>query len=145
MEARAVDAVFHLAFPVDDLAAARAFYGGLLACPEGRASATWVDFDFFGHQLSLHLLDEQTEVAPTNPVDGDAVPSRHFGVVLSWEDWEELADHLVVAGIPFLIEPRVRFEGEPGEQGTFFLNDPSGNALEFKSFQDPARLFAREA
>ena len=133
---------FHLAFPVRDLAATRSFYGELLGCPEGRASDAWVDFDFFGHQISAHLRPEACASAATNPVDGDDVPVRHFGAVLAWGAWERLADRLRSAGHPFLIEPRVRFRGEAGEQGTFFVLDPSGNALEFKSFRDPARLFA---
>ena len=130
---------FHLALSVLDLADARAFYGGLLGCPEGRAAERWVDFDFFGHQLSVHLVD-QTEAVGCNAVDGDQVPVRHFGVVLTWEQWEELGGRLR----DFLIPPHVRFAGEVGEQGTFFVQDPSGNALEFKSFKDPSRLFQRE-
>lgn len=129
---------FHLALPVHDLDAARAFYGARLGCPEGRSAVRWVDFDFFGHQLSVHLVDAMDTTA-TNEVDGDEVPVRHFGVVLSWKDWEAL--HARLDG--FLIAPRVRFQGQVGEQGTFFLRDPSGNALEFKSFKDPTRLFAR--
>lgn len=133
---------FHLAFPVRDLEAARRFYGGLLGLPEGRSAERWVDFDLFGHQLSAHLVDAD-EPPATNPVDGDDVPVRHFGAVLAWDDWQALAARLRAAGASFLIEPRVRFRGEVGEQGTFFLRDPSGNALEFKSFRDPGRLFAR--
>ena len=134
---------FHLAFPVHDIAAARAFYGELLGCPEGRSSARWVDFDFFGHQVVAHLVDGGRE-AGANPVDGDAVPVPHFGAVLDWKEWEALAGKLRAAEHPFVIEPRVRFRGEVGEQGTFFVRDPSGNALEFKAFRDPARLFARD-
>ena len=133
---------FHLALPVHDLDDARRFYGGLLGCAEGRSAERWIDFDFFGHQLSVHLVDDHDGVA-TNEVDGDTVPARHFGVVLAWPDWEELAAHLTQSGVTFRIEPKVRFRGEVGEQGTFFLDDPSGNALEFKSFQDDAQLFAR--
>ena len=132
---------FHLAFPVDDLAAARRFYGELLGCPEGRSSERWVDFDFWGHQVVAHLVDVADE-AQTNAVDGDQVPASHFGVVLPWEQWEALAERLRAAGGQFLIEPRVRFAGQPGEQGTFFVKDPAGNALEFKSFKDISRLFA---
>ncbi len=132
---------FHLAFPVRDLASTRAFYGDLLGCPEGRAADTWVDFDFFGHQISAHLADSKA-VTPTNEVDGDDVPVRHFGLVLAWPDWEALAERLARAGVAFLIEPHVRFRGEIGEQGTFFVVDPSGNALEFKTFRDPEKLFA---
>ena len=136
---------FHLAFPVRDLSATRAFYAGLLGCPVGREAERWIDFDFFGHQISAHLRPEALRPAgdPTNPVDGDAVPVRHFGAVLPWPTWEALGERLKAEGAAFLIEPRIRFAGEVGEQGTFFLQDPSGNALEFKSFRDPSRLFAR--
>lgn len=134
---------FHLALPVHDLAAARAFYGVLLGCAEGRSAERWVDFDFFGHQLSVHLVEGSAEAVATNPVDGDDVPARHFGVVLPWSDWEALGARLGAAGVGFLIRPHVRFVGEPGEQGTFFLVDPSGNALEFKSFADLGQMFAR--
>lgn len=134
---------FHLAFPVRDLEEARKFYGGLLGCPEGRSSPDWIDFDFHGHQISAHLVDGALAPSETNPVDGDAVPARHFGAVLSWEDWHILSERLRASGIPFLIEPHIRFAGQVGEQATFFLRDPSGNALEFKSFKDPSRLFAR--
>lgn len=133
---------FHLAFPVDDLAAARTFYGGLLGCREGRSAATWVDFDFFGHQITAHLAPKD-DADRRSDVDGDLVPVRHFGAILAWDEWTALADRLRAAGQPFLIEPRVRFSGQPGEQGTFFLRDPSGNALEFKGFRDEIRLFAR--
>ena len=133
---------FHLAFPVRDLASTRAFYGDLLGCAEGRSADTWVDFDFFGHQISAHLADPGAP-APTNPVDGDDVPVRHFGLVLPFEEWEALAARLAARSHPFLIAPRIRFRGEPGEQGTFFVQDPSGNALEFKTFRDPRSVFAR--
>jgi hypothetical protein len=133
---------FHLAFPVLDLEATRAFYTGVLGCSVGREDTRWIDFDFFGHQLSAHLVDDASSVA-TNAVDGDDVPVRHFGAVLPWETWEALAETLRARGVPFAIEPRVRFAGQVGEQGTFFLRDPSGNAIELKSFRDPARLFAR--
>jgi hypothetical protein len=137
---------FHLAVPVHDLAAARAFYGGLFACPEGRSDREWVDFDFFGHQLVAHLDPARRAfVAPahTNAVDGKDVPVPHFGVVLDWEAWHALAARLRAAGAAFVIEPGIRFAGQVGEQATFFLYDPSGNALEFKAFRDPSRLFAR--
>ena len=136
---------FHLAIRVHDLASARAFYGGLLACPEGRSSSDWVDFDFFGHQLVCHVAgDAGGEAAAHNPVDGHDVPVPHFGMVLEMPDWEALAARLKGAGITFVIEPHVRFKGQPGEQATMFLTDPSGNALEFKSFRDIAgQLFAR--
>lgn len=133
---------FHLAFPVDDLEAARAFYHGLLGCPVGRESSAWIDFDFFGHQITAHLSEESTAVA-TNRVDTDQVPVRHFGAVLAMDDWRALADRLRAAGVEFLIEPHVRFQGETGEQATLFVRDPAGNALEFKAFADPSRLFAR--
>lgn len=137
---------FHLAVPVHDLAAARAFYGGLFACPEGRSDREWVDFDFFGHQLVAHLDPARQAFAPparTNAVDGKDVPVPHFGVVLGWEDWQALAARLRAGGAAFVIEPGIRFAGQVGEQATFFLYDPSGNALEFKAFRDPSRLFAR--
>jgi uncharacterized protein len=136
---------FHLAIPVRELAAARAFYGKLLGCPEGRSSADWVDFDFFGHQLVCHLVaDSGARAAARNPVDGHDVPVPHFGMVLKMPDWESLAARLKKAGVAFVIEPHVRFPGQPGEQATMFLIDPSGNALEFKSFRDIAgQLFAK--
>jgi extradiol dioxygenase family protein len=135
---------FHLAIPVHDLAAARAFYGGVLGCPEGRCSETWVDFDLSGHQLVAHLDAALRRRAPlTNPVDGQDVPVPHFGLVLPWDAWHALAARLTDAGQRFVIEPGIRFAGQIGEQATFFLYDPSGNALEFKSFRDPSRLFAR--
>ncbi len=133
---------FHLAVPVHDLAEARYFYGELLGCSEGRSAPLWVDFDLLGHQLSVHHRPEACEPVATNVVDGDEVPVRHFGVVLAWADWEALHGRLEAAGVTFLISPRVRFAGQVGEQGTFFLRDPSGNALEFKTFRDPSRLFA---
>lgn len=133
---------FHLAIPVDDLAAARTFYGELLGFPEGRSAPRWIDFDVRGHQLSVHLCETSAQTS-TNEVDGDAVPVRHFGLVLPWDEWTRLGDSLRAAGVTFLIPPRVRFEGEVGEQGTFFIRDPAGNALEMKSFRDPSRLFAR--
>jgi uncharacterized protein len=134
---------FHLAFAVTDLAATRRFYGELLGCKEGRSAERWVDFDLAGHQISAHLVDRAPDVAPTNEVDGDGVPVRHFGLVLAWDAWHALADRLHAAGVEFLIAPRIRFRGEVGEQATFFLLDPAGNALEFKSFRDEERIFAR--
>jgi extradiol dioxygenase family protein len=134
---------FHLAFPVTSLASARAFYGDLLGCPEGRSSDSWVDFDFHGHQIVAHLAPEAARLAEAHDVDGDAVPVRHFGVVLSMADWQALADKLREAGTHFVVEPHVRFRGQPGEQATMFLLDPSGNALEFKAFADRSRLIAR--
>ncbi len=133
---------FHLAIPVDDLRAAEAFYGDLLGCRRGRRSSEWIDFDFYGHQLVAHLAPEECRAAATNAVDGHDVPVRHFGVVVSPAEWRALAEQLKSAGADFLIEPDIRFKGEPGEQGTFFIRDPSGNALEFKCFEDMGRLFA---
>ncbi|HEX8625316.1 MAG TPA: VOC family protein [Allosphingosinicella sp.] len=134
---------FHLAFPVHDLEAARAFYGGLLGCPEGRSSAEWIDFDFFGHQIVAHL-DPAMEARPHhNPVDGHDVPVPHFGAVLGMAAWERMAARLEAAGAEFVIAPTVRFRGQPGEQATMFFLDPSGNALEIKAMADPANLFAR--
>ena len=134
---------FHLAFPVDDLPAAEVFYGQLLGCEVGRRGDRWIDFDFFGHQVVAHRVESAAEV-PRNPVDGDEVPAFHFGVVLSVPDWDSLADRLRERGVAFLIEPRVRFRGEPGEQSTFFIQDPAGNGLEFKAFADPGQLFAAD-
>ena len=133
---------FHLAIPVDDLAAAEGFYGGVMGCAKGRRSDRWVDFDFFGHQLVTHLAPEECGRAQTGDVDGKQVPVKHFGVVLDPDDWRALADRLEAAETEFIIEPGVRFKGEPGEQGTFFLLDPAGNALEFKCFKDMDQLFA---
>jgi extradiol dioxygenase family protein len=132
---------FHLAFPVHDLAAARAFYGGLLQCPEGRSSAHWVDFNLYGHQIVAHLAPEEARQVGTSAVDGDDVPVRHFGVVLAMSDWEALAERLR-GNVEFVVQPHLRFKGEVGEQATMFFLDPSGNALEFKAFADPDRLFA---
>ncbi len=133
---------FHLAFPVRDLDEARAFYGGLLGCPEGRSSDEWVDFDFHGHQIVAQLAPAQS-ATPTSAVDGEAVPVRHFGVILSLAAWEALAVRLEAAETDFLIAPQVRFKGQAGEQATMFFLDPSGNALEFKAFADEAMVFAR--
>ncbi len=134
---------FHLAFPVHDLQAARDFYGGLLGCPEGRSSDEWIDFDLYGHQVVAHLAPQETGLADTNAVDGDQVPVRHFGVVLSVQEWQALAQRLQAAGTRFVIEPHIRFKGEVGEQATMFFLDPSGNALEFKAFENPSALFAK--
>ena len=137
---------FHLAFPVHDIDAARAFYVNILGCSEGRSSSSWIDFDLYGHQIVAHLdpLRDAPKRADTNRVDGDAVPIFHFGVILQRSDWEALAEHLQNLGIDFLIAPRIRFEGQAGEQGTFFLTDPSGNGLEFKCFADDAQIFATD-
>jgi len=135
---------FHLAVPVADLGAARQFYGGLLGCPEGRSSEHWVDFDFFGHQLVAHL-DPAAAARRNihNEVDGKDVPVPHFGVVLEWDRWQQLADRLRAAGVHFGIEPGIRFQDQVGEQATMFFQDPSGNALEFKAFRDIGQLFAK--
>jgi extradiol dioxygenase family protein len=158
---------FHLAFPVDDLEAARRFYGGLIGCPEGRSAPEWVDFDFYGHQIVAHLVypspsgegqgvggaSSETSLTPTpslkgrgysNPVDGEDVPVPHFGIVLPMDEWKELAERLESAGVEFVISPTIRFEGQPGEQATMFFLDPAGNALEFKAMADPAKLFAKQ-
>ena len=132
---------FHLAFPVHDLAAARAFYGGLLGCAEGRSSDEWIDFDFRGHQIVAHLSEAAGDAA-LNAVDGHDVPVPHFGLVLEMDEWETLAEQLRAAGTAFVIEPTVRFRGKPGEQATMFFRDPSGNAIEIKAFADKAQLFA---
>jgi extradiol dioxygenase family protein len=134
---------FHLAFPVDDLAAARSFYGGLLGCPEGRSAEKWVDFDLHGHQIVTHLAPDEVRQRTTNPVDGEDVPVPHFGLVLGMDEWKRLAERLQGAGIEFVIPPTIRFEGQPGEQATMFLLDPAGNALEFKAMADPEKLFAK--
>ena len=134
---------FHLAFPVDNLAAARTFYGNTLGCPEGRSSDEWIDFDFFGHHHVAHLATEECGHASSNEVDGHQVPVKHFGVVLTMQDWHALADRLRNSGMKFIIEPQIRFKGMVGEQATMFFLDPAGNALEFKAFEDPSQLFAK--
>jgi extradiol dioxygenase family protein len=138
---------FHLAFPVTDLAAARQFYGEVLGCPEGRCDDHWIDFDLYGHQIVAHLVDGpvagQGDAAPTNAVDGDAVPVPHFGLLLDWDAFDTLAARLTAAGVAFRIAPRVRFEGQPGEQKTMFFTDPSGNALEMKAFRDDSEIFRK--
>lgn len=133
---------FHLAFPVKDIESTRAFFGDLLGCEIGRSTDKWIDFNFFGHQLSAHVKPEELAQANTNAVDGKNVPVRHFGAVLEWNQWHELSDKLTKHGTEFVIEPYIRFKGEVGEQATMFFLDPSGNALEFKSFKDPSQIFA---
>lgn len=133
---------FHLAFPIKDIEETRSFYGDLLRCAIGRSTDKWIDFNFFGHQLSAHVKPEELALAKTNEVDGHAVPVRHFGAILEWEQWHQLAERLKQRGINFVIEPYIRFKGEVGEQATMFFLDPSGNALEFKSFKDPSQIFA---
>jgi extradiol dioxygenase family protein len=134
---------FHLAFPVNDLVEARRFYGELLGCPEGRSSDRWVDFNFFGHQIVAHLSDDAASAA-SNQVDGDAVPVRHFGVVLQMSEWRAIAKRLKDAHAKFIIKPHVRFTGQKGEQATLFVLDPSGNALEFKAFRNMDQLFEKQ-
>ena len=138
-----VPPLFHLAFPVDDLAKARAFYGGVLGCPEGRSAEDWVDFDFYSHQIVAHLAPGEVGHRSTSSVDGEDVPVRHFGVILAMDDWQALAEKLERAGTRFVIEPHIRFKGEVGEQATMFFLDPCGNALEFKAFADMSQVFAK--
>jgi len=137
-------APFHLAFPVDDLGAARAFYGGLLGCPEGRSADEWVDFNLYGHQIVAHLAPEMVRLRARNEVDGELVPVPHFGIVLPMDEWKALAKRLKGAPVDFVIPPTVRFEGRAGEQATMFFLDPAGNALEFKAMADPDKLFAKD-
>lgn len=134
---------FHVAFPVNDIASARRFYGDILGCPEGRSADDWVDFNFYGHQIVAHLAPEEAGTAQRNAVDGHGVPVRHFGIVLPMAEWQIAADRLKSKGIDFIIEPYIRFKGEPGEQATMFFLDPSGNALELKAFTDIKNLFAK--
>ncbi len=135
--------LFHLAFPVRDIAEARRFYGDLLGCSEGRSSDAWVDFDFYGHQVVAHLAPEECGHKATSAVDDHQVPVRHFGAILPMDQWEALADKLKGHGVKFIIEPYVRFQGQVGEQATMFFQDPSGNAIEFKSFADMSQVFAK--
>jgi len=135
---------FHFAFPVDDLAAARRFYGELLGCPEGRSAEHWVDFDLYGHQIVAHFAPDRVQARSTNPVDGEDVPVPHFGLVLAMDQWAALARRLQDAGVEFVIPPTVRFQGQPGEQATMFLLDPAGNALEFKAMAQSENLFAKQ-
>jgi extradiol dioxygenase family protein len=135
--------LFHLAFPVSDLSAAREFYGGVLECEEGRSSERWIDFNLYGHQIVTHLAEIGAGVKATNHVDADHVPVPHFGVVLPMDEWKALAEKLREKGVDFVIEPKIRFEGEVGEQATMFFLDPSGNALEFKGFNDFSTVFAK--
>lgn len=135
--------LFHLAFPVDDLQKAREFYGGVLECEEGRSSECWIDFNLYGHQIVTHLAESGAGVKASNNVDADHVPVPHFGIVLPMAEWKALADRLKAKGVEFVIEPKIRFEGEIGEQATMFFLDPSGNALEFKGFADLSTVFAK--
>ena len=132
---------FHVAFPVNDLQATRQFFEEVLSCKIGRTSVKWIDFDLFGHQITAHLTEETIQEPATNPVDGKQVPIKHFGVILEWNDWHQLAEQLKEKGVEFVIEPYVRFKGQTGEQATMFFLDPSGNALEFKAFKDDSYIF----
>lgn len=135
--------LFHLAFPVHDLDAAREFYGGVLECEEGRSSERWIDFNLYGHQIVAHLAEDSAGTKASNDVDADHVPVPHFGIVLPMDEWNTLAEKLKAKGVKFVIEPKIRFKGEVGEQATMFFLDPSGNALEFKAFSDFAQVFAK--
>lgn len=138
-----MSAIFHLAYPVKDKEETRRFYTDIIGCAQGREAETWIDFDFFGHQLSFHVKPESFRAAEsTNPVDGKDVPVRHFGAILEWSQWHTLRDRLISENTAFVIEPYIRFKDETGEQATMFFYDPSGNALEFKSFKDPTQIFA---
>lgn len=136
-----VPAPFHLAIPVEDLSKSKDFYVNIMGCKIGRTAPKWIDFDFFGHQLSIHLKPEETGLSPKNEVDGDQVPVRHFGIIAPWDQWHRLSDDLKNNAIDFIIEPHIRFEGQVGEQATMFFLDPSGNAIEIKSFKDQSQLF----
>ena len=138
-----MESPFHLAFPVKNIESTKFFYKEVLGCKIGREDKKWVDFNFFGHQLSAHLKPDELKKTKENPVDGKSVPVRHFGVILPWEKWESLSKKLIKINTEFIIEPYVRFEGEVGEQATMFFLDPSGNALEFKSFKDSSQVFAK--
>ena len=133
---------FHLAFPINDINETKSFYKKILGCKIGREDVKWVDFDFFGHQLSAHVKPDELKNTKKNAVDGKDVPVRHFGVILEWGAWHSLSEKLKENNISFIIEPYIRFEGEIDEQATMFFLDPSGNALEFKSFKDPEQIFA---
>jgi extradiol dioxygenase family protein len=135
--------LFHLAFPVDDLEKAREFYGNVLECEEGRSSERWIDFNLYGHQIVTHLAENGAGVRVENHVDADDVPVPHFGIILPMDEWRELAERLTAKGVKFVIDPKIRFAGEVGEQATMFFLDPSGNALEFKGFNDFSRVFAK--
>ena len=132
---------FHLAFPVNDITEAKNWYTKVLGCSLGRESERWIDFNFFGHQISAHLDPSESFSSGTNDVDGDNIPVRHFGLILDWNEWQELSKKLISENIKFIVKPQIRFEGRVGEQATMFLSDPSGNVLEFKSFRDPNDIF----
>lgn len=134
---------FHLAFPVKELEGTMSFYRDLLGCKTGRSSDQWIDFDFWGHQVVAHVSPEDAGKSASNEVDGHKVPAKHFGVILEWDEFDKLAGRLKESGQKFVIEPYIRFEGQPGEQATMFFLDPSGNALEFKAFKDESQIFAK--
>lgn len=136
--------IFHLAFPVLNIESTREFYVEILGCTIGREDVRWIDFNFYGHQISAHVYDHDDMFTPTNPVDEQDIPVRHFGIVLNWGEWQHLAERLKREGVDFHIEPCVRFKGQIGEQVTMFVKDPSNNYLEFKSFKDMSQIFARE-
>ncbi len=134
---------FHLAFPVHSLESAREFYVNILGCDTGRESVSWIDFDLYGHQIVAHLSPDNCRPVSTNPVDNDNIPCRHFGVILEWGEWEALQNRIKKLDYNFLIKPKIRFKSKSSEQGTFFVNDPSGNALEFKSFKNDSMVFEK--
>ena len=134
---------FHLAFPVHDLEEARRFYVDTIGCKIGRESDKWIDFDLYGHQIVAHLSPGDCNPVSTNSVDEDNIPCRHFGVILKWKEWEILQNRIIKLNHGFLVEPKIRFKSKPGEQGTFFINDPSGNALEFKTFKNDSMVFEK--
>ena len=134
---------FHIAFPVHNLESAREFYVDILGCEKGRESNSWIDFNLYGHQIVAHLSPDDCSPVSTNPVDRDDIPCRHFGVILEWGEWEVLQNRIKKLEHRFLVEPKIRFKSKPGEQGTFFINDPSGNALEFKSFKNDSMVFEK--
>ena len=138
-----MDKPFHLAFPIKDIEITKSFYSNFLGCEIGREDKKWVDFNFFGHQLSAHVKPDELKLAKKNTVDGKDVPVRHFGVVLGWDEWHDLSKKLKKLKVKFIIDPYIRFKGEIGEQATMFFLDPSGNALEFKSFKDSSQIFAK--
>lgn len=141
LEEFATRPIFHCAYPVRDLEAARAFYVDVLGCRVGREDPRWIDFNFFGYQITAHLVDTAGAPLPTNAVDEHDIPIPHFGLIMGWEDWHRAVDHLNYIGVGFRVPPHIRFKGQPGEQATFFLEDPSGNCLEFKAFKDFADIF----
>ncbi|UAJ09351.1 VOC family protein [Glacieibacterium megasporae] len=134
---------FHLAFRIDAIEPTRHFYAGLLGCRQGREAANWIDFEFYGHQISAHVGPRPEKVLMTR-VDDEEVPLSHFGAIVDWPEWQRLAERIAASGNDFVVTPHVRFAGQPGEQGTFFVADPSGNVLEFKAFRDRSAIFAND-